>query len=42
MKDRTYHSGIKYSHYEALYGCKVKIGLSTSNLPKEVMDIIEN
>ncbi|XP_060872569.1 uncharacterized protein LOC132946537 [Metopolophium dirhodum] len=30
------------SPYEALFGCKVKVGLSTSNLPKEVVDNLEN
>ncbi|XP_060854887.1 KRAB-A domain-containing protein 2-like [Metopolophium dirhodum] len=38
MKNRALHSGIKMSPYEALFGCKVKVGLSTSNLPKEVVD----
>lgn len=42
MKNRAYHSGIKCSPYEALFGCKAKIGLSTSNLPKEVIEVIEN
>jgi len=30
------------SPYEAFFGCKVKVGLSTSNLPKEVIDNLEN
>lgn len=42
MKNRALHSGIKMSPYEALFGCKVKVGLSTSNLPKEVIDNLEN
>lgn len=42
MKNRALHSGIKTSPYEALFGCKVKVGLSTSNLPKEVIDNLEN
>lgn len=42
MKNRALHSGIKMSPYEALFGCKVKVGLSTSNLPKEVVDNLEN
>ncbi|XP_015369695.1 PREDICTED: KRAB-A domain-containing protein 2-like [Diuraphis noxia] len=42
MKNRALHSGIKMSPYEALFGCKVKVGLSTSNLPKEVVNNLEN
>ncbi|XP_072380794.1 uncharacterized protein [Diabrotica undecimpunctata] len=30
MKNRAYHSGISCSPYEALFGCKAKIGLKTS------------
>ncbi|KAI4478054.1 hypothetical protein M0804_012245 [Polistes exclamans] len=35
IKNKTYHSGIKKSPYEALFGIKPKIGL-TSSLPKEI------
>lgn len=42
MKNRAYHSGIKMSPYEALFGCKIKIGLNTSNLPRDVISTIEN
>jgi hypothetical protein len=42
MKNRVLHSGIKMSPYEALFGWKVKIGLSTSKLLKEVIDNLEN
>ena len=41
MKNRAYHSGIKTTPYEALFGCKIKIGLNTSNLPKDVLENIE-
>lgn len=41
MKNRAYHSGIKTTPYEALFGCKIKIGLNTSNLPKEIIENIE-
>jgi len=41
MKNRALHSGIKISPYEALFGYKVKVGLSTSNLPK-VINNFEN
>ncbi|XP_072377785.1 KRAB-A domain-containing protein 2-like [Diabrotica undecimpunctata] len=30
MKNRAYHSGISCSPYEALFGCKAKVGLKTS------------
>lgn len=42
LKNRALHFGIKMSSCEALFGCKVKIGLSTSNLPKEIIDNVEN
>jgi hypothetical protein len=42
MENRALHSGIKMSLFEALFGCKVKVGFSTSNLPKEVIDSLEN
>lgn len=42
MKNRAYHSGIKMSPYEALFGCKIKIGLNTLNLPHNVISTIEN
>jgi hypothetical protein len=29
MKDRSYHQGIKQSPYEAMFGCKAKVGLRT-------------
>ncbi|XP_050063208.1 uncharacterized protein LOC126552529 [Aphis gossypii] len=41
MKNRAYHSGIKTTPYEALFGCKIKIGLNTSNLPKEIVENID-
>ncbi|VVC46293.1 Ribonuclease H-like domain,Integrase, catalytic core [Cinara cedri] len=39
MKNRAYHSGIKMSPYEALFDCKIKIGLNTSNLPHDSQNI---
>jgi len=42
MKNMALHSGINMSPYEALFGCKVKFGLSTSYLPKELIDNLEN
>lgn len=41
MKNGAYHLGIKTTPYEALFGCKIKIGLNMSNLPKEVVENIE-
>ncbi|KAJ8935406.1 hypothetical protein NQ314_012825 [Rhamnusium bicolor] len=35
MKNRAFHSGIKRSPYEAMFGTKVKIGLSDFILPAE-------
>ncbi|XP_022914010.2 KRAB-A domain-containing protein 2-like [Onthophagus taurus] len=31
MKNRAFHAGIKQTPYEALFGCKVKVGLSLPN-----------
>lgn len=42
MKNRALHPAIKMSPYETLFGCEVKVGLSTSNLPKEIIDNLEN
>jgi hypothetical protein len=42
MKNWAYHSDIKCSHYEALFNCKIKVGLSTSNLSKDVIEVTEN
>lgn len=41
MKNRALHSGIKMSPNEVLFGCKVKVGLNTSNLLKDVIDNLE-
>jgi len=41
-ENRAYYFGIKMSPYEALYGCKTKVGLNTSNLPHDVISTIEN
>ncbi|GBN43655.1 hypothetical protein AVEN_199299-1 [Araneus ventricosus] len=37
MKNRAYHCGIKRTLYEALFGCKPKLGLTTSFLPEDVL-----
>lgn len=36
-KNRALHAGINHSPYEAMFGTKAKIGLSSSNLPIEVI-----
>ena len=36
MKNRAFHSGINRTPYEALFGCKLKLGLSTS-FPSDVI-----
>lgn len=41
MKNRAFHSGIKRSPYEALFGCKARVGLSTSSLPDDVLQDVE-
>ena len=40
MKNQTYHSGIKQSPYEAMFGCPAKIGLTNSRIPKEIIPSI--
>jgi hypothetical protein len=42
MKNRAYHSGIKRTPYEALFGCKAKVGLTTSSLPQDVLQDIQS
>ncbi|GFT69769.1 KRAB-A domain-containing protein 2 [Trichonephila clavipes] len=37
MKIRAHHSGIKRTPYDALFGCKSKVGLTTSFLPEDVL-----
>ncbi|XP_023233514.1 uncharacterized protein LOC111633211 [Centruroides sculpturatus] len=37
MKNRAYHSGFKRTPYEALFGCKPKVGLTSSFLPEDVL-----
>jgi len=41
IKNRIYYSGIKITLYEALFSYKFKIGMNTSNLPKEGVGNIE-
>ncbi|CAI6358371.1 unnamed protein product [Macrosiphum euphorbiae] len=38
MKNRAYHKGINRSPYEALFGCKMKVGLDTPYILKDLDD----
>ncbi|XP_059174975.1 KRAB-A domain-containing protein 2-like [Physella acuta] len=38
MKNRSFNQEIQQTPYEAMFGCKAKVGLSTSNLPRELVD----
>uniref|UniRef100_A0A8C4XBG1 Integrase catalytic domain-containing protein n=1 Tax=Erpetoichthys calabaricus TaxID=27687 RepID=A0A8C4XBG1_ERPCA len=40
MKNRGYHSAIKRSPYEAMFGCPAKVGLSSSIIPQSVLHSI--
>lgn len=42
MKNRAYHSGIKQSPYKALFGIEPRVGLSTSSLPQEIINDIQD
>lgn len=42
MKNRTFHSGIKRSPYQAMFGSDIKIGLLTSILPPETINNISS
>ncbi|CAH2321121.1 KRAB-A domain-containing 2-like [Pelobates cultripes] len=40
MKNRAYHSAIKRSPYEAMFGCPAKVGLSSSIIPQSLLHSI--
>ncbi|KFD63443.1 hypothetical protein M514_24369 [Trichuris suis] len=40
-KIRAFHAGINRTPYEALFGCKAKVGLATSSLPQDVLQDIQ-
>ena len=42
MKDQSYHSGIKRSPYEAMFGSAAKVGLASSRVPKEIIPSISS
>ena len=41
-KNSSYHPGIKCSPYSAIFGCDARVGLTSSSLPKEDIDKLEN
>lgn len=41
MKNTVYHSGIKSTPYQAMFGTKARVGLKDSNLPPESYEDIE-
>ena len=41
MKNRSYHEGLKYSPYEAMFRQPMKVGLKTSNVPNETINEIQ-
>ena len=41
-KNRSFHTGIKQSPYEALFGSKPKVGLSTSNVPLDIIPQLQS
>ncbi|XP_061724387.1 uncharacterized protein LOC133530493 [Cydia pomonella] len=42
MKNRAFHSGIKQSPYQAMFGTKPKVGLTTSKFPLEIINGLNN
>lgn len=42
MKNRAFHSGIKQSPYQAMFGTEPKVGLTTSNLSLEIINRLHN
>jgi hypothetical protein len=41
QKNRSYHRTIEQSPYKALFGSDPKVGLSSSAIPKELLDTLE-
>ena len=42
MKNQTYHRGIQQSRYEAMFGCPGKMGLASSNIPYEILSLMNS
>lgn len=41
MKNRAFHSGIRRSPYEAMFGVLAKVGLENTSLPREIWKELE-
>ena len=41
-KNSSHHSGIKRSPYSALFGNEARVGLTSSTLPREILDSLES
>ena len=41
MKNSAYHSGIKCTPYNAMFGCDHNVGLTSSRLPSEVIERLQ-
>ena len=41
QKNRSYHRTIDQSPYSTLFGSDLKVGLSSSAIPKEILDTLE-
>ena len=42
QKNSSLHSGIKRSPYSALFGNEARVGLTSSSLPREILDNLES
>ena len=42
IKNQSYHSGIKQTPYEAMFGTPAKVGLGSSHIPKELFTSIDS
>ncbi|KAK4320320.1 hypothetical protein Pmani_008826 [Petrolisthes manimaculis] len=42
QKNSSHHAGIKRSPYSALFGKEARVGLTTSSLPREILDNLES
>lgn len=42
MKNRAHYSGIKRTPYEGMFECAPRVGLSTTHIPTEVFDSVED
>lgn len=41
MKNKAHHDGIQQSPYQAMFGCDMKIGLATSLIPNETINVLK-